>query len=99
MRKRFSKYLESKRTDPIKTKDQIPASNDKHIDQGYKGFPHSRATEHIINPKTKQEKIVAAVNVEDGKKINEKNDTIDEQESDGSGGAFSSTEELIDDEE
>jgi len=99
MRKRFSKYLESKRTDPIKTKDQIPASNDKHIDQGYTGFPHSRATEHIINPKTKQEKIVAAVNVEDGKKINEKNDTIDEQESDGSGGAFSSTEELIDDEE
>jgi hypothetical protein len=66
MRNRFSKYLESKRTN---LKDA-----------------HSPATESIINQKIKQEKI-------DTSKYK-----IDEQESDGSAGAFSSTEELIDDE-
>jgi hypothetical protein len=99
MRDRFRKYIESKRTNPIKTKDQIPASNDKHIDQDFIGFPHSPATERIINPKTEQEEKISAVNVKDGEKIDTSKYKIDEQESDGSGGAFSSTEELIDDEE
>jgi hypothetical protein len=99
MRNRFRKYIESKRTSPIKNKGQIPASNDKHIDQDYTGFPHSPATEGIINPKTEQEKKVAAVNIKDGEKMDIPKYKIDEQESDGSGGAFSSTEELIDDEE
>jgi hypothetical protein len=99
MSNRFNKYMEAKRTTPITNKNQVKSSTDKHIDQDFAGYPDSPATERVINPKTKQEKKVAAVNVQDGEKINKPKDKIDEQYSDGSGGAFSSTEELIDDEE
>jgi hypothetical protein len=99
MSNRFNKYKDAKRTTPITNKDQVKNSSDKHIDQDFAGFPDSPATERIINPKTKQEKKVAAVNVQDGEKKNKPKDHVDEQESDGSGGAFSSTEELIDDED
>ena len=99
MSNRFNKYMEAKRTTPIINKDQVKSSTDKHIDQDFAGYPDSPATERVINPKTKQDKKIAAVNTQDGEKINKPKDKIDEQDSDGSGGAFSSTEELIDDEE
>jgi hypothetical protein len=102
MKKRFQKYVESKRNTPIEKKEQVKTSSDKHIDQDFPGYPDSPSKESIINPKTKQEKKVAAVNVQDGEKINKRQnegDEVDEQQSDGSGGAFSATEFLIDDED
>ncbi len=100
MKNRFRKYVESKRNDPIKNKEQVKTSSDKHIDQDFPGYPDSPSKERIINPKTNQEKKVAAINVQDGEKINKQQDKeVDEQQSDGSGGAFSATEFLIDDEE
>ena len=101
MKNRFRKYVESKRNTPIKNNEQVKNSADKHIDQDFPGFPGSPSKERIINPKTQQEKKVAAVNVQDGEKINKQphDEEVDEQQSDGSGGAFSATEFLIDDEE
>jgi hypothetical protein len=103
MRNRFQKYVESKRkNDPIRNKEQVKNSPDKHIDQDFPGYPDSPSKERIINPKTKQEKKVAAINVQDGEKVSKqqrKDEEVDEQQSDGSGGAFSATEFLIDDEE
>ena len=98
MSNRFNNYREAKRTDPIKKKEQVKTSKDKHIDQDYAGFPDSPAKEQVINPKTTQEKKVAAVDTKDGEKTDRYKKEIDEQESDGSGGAFSATEELTDDE-
>ena len=99
MEKRSQKYLESKRNNPIQNADQVKTSSDKHIDQDFTGYPDSPAKENIINPKTKQDKKTAAINIQDGEKVNKPKYEVDEQESDGSGGAFSATEELLDDEE
>jgi hypothetical protein len=84
MRKRFSKYLKSKHANPIGTKDQVQTSNDKDIDQNFTEFPHSPATERIVNPKPGQEKKVIAVNIKNGEKMDISKYKIDEQESDGS---------------
>lgn len=86
-----------KTTDPLINKEDIPKSTDNKIDQDFKGFPHGTATENIINPKTKQQKKVAAVNITDGEKVNKNAGEKDEQESDGSGGAFDGTENMRDD--
>jgi hypothetical protein len=99
MEKRSQKYLESKRNNPIQKANQVKTSSDKHIDQDFTGYPDSPAKENIINPKTKQDKKTAAIDVQDGEKVSKPKYEVDEQESDGSGGAFSSTEELLDDEE
>ncbi|HTB51845.1 MAG TPA: hypothetical protein VK718_03645 [Ferruginibacter sp.] len=101
MKDRFKKYVAAKRkvNNPIQRADQIQTSHDKHIDQDFTGYPDAPAKENIINPKTKEEKKTAAVDFTDGEKTNKPDDEIDEQDSDGSGGAFSETEELIDDEE
>jgi hypothetical protein len=104
MKNRFQKYVESKRTTPIEKREQVKTSTDKHINQDFPGYPDSPSKENVINPKTKQEKKVAAVTVQDGEKVNKskdkgEDDEVDEQQSDGSGGAFSATEFLIDDEE
>ena len=86
----------NKAPDPIKEHEEVAANSDNRIDQDFKGFPHGTAAENIINPSTKEEKKIAAVNVTDGEKIN-KNAEKDEQESDGSGGAFGGTENMRDD--
>jgi hypothetical protein len=102
MADRFKKYLQSKHTNPIQRADQVKTSSDKHIDQDFTGYPAAPAKENIINPKTKQEKKIAATDVKDGEKMEKHQsdqDDVDEQQSDGSGGAFSATEFLIDDEE
>jgi hypothetical protein len=99
MKSRFQKYIKTKHTDPIQSADQVKTSSDKHIDQDFTGYPDSPSKENIINPKTKQEKKIAAVKVQDGEKMHQPKYEVDEQESDGSGGAFGATEELIDDEE
>ncbi len=69
--KRLHKYLQQKaaaKNQPITDKQAIQESPDKHIDQDFEGYPHGSAKEEMINPKTKQEKKVAAFNIKDGEK-------------------------------
>ncbi|QEC66463.1 hypothetical protein FRZ67_03825 [Panacibacter ginsenosidivorans] len=82
-----------KTNDPITKKEEVQQSNDEHIDQDFKGFPHAHAKEEIINPKKKVDKLIADV---------EKNTQItsfDEAASDGSGGAFGATENVGNDDD
>ena len=83
-----------KKTTPLISKEDIHNSTDNKIDQDFKGFPHGTAQINIINPKTKQEKKIAAVNITDGEKINKNTTKTDEAASDGSGGAFEGTENM-----
>lgn len=80
--------------DPIKEHEEVADNPDNKIDQDFKGFPHGTASEKLINPESEEDKKVAAVNTTDGEKINKDNGNTDEQESDGSGGAFSATENM-----
>ena len=59
-----------KTTTPLINKEDVEKSNDHKIDHDFVGFPHGTAQENIINPKTKQEKKVAGVNITDGEKVN-----------------------------
>ena len=86
-----------KTTTPLGNKEDIAKSTDNNIDQDFKGFPHGTAAENIINPKTKQQKKIAAVNITDGEKVNKNPVEKDEAISDGSGGAFEGTENMRDD--
>lgn len=81
----------------IKEHEEIAASPDHKIDQDFKGFPHGNASENLINPSTPADKKVAAVNITDGEKVNKTTGEKDEQESDGSAGAFGGTENMRDD--
>lgn len=87
------KKYDSKTNDPIKEKEEVQQSNDEHIDQDFKGFPHAPAKEEIINPKTKKDKLTA--NVEK----NTQGTSFDESSSDGSGGAFDATENVGNDDD
>ena len=78
------KKNDSTPNNPITEKHEVQQSNDEHIDQDFKGFPHAPSKEEIINPKSKKEKLTAGV---------EKNKQT-EQDSDGSGGAFEATENI-----
>lgn len=86
----------NKPPDPIKEHEEVASNPDNKIDQDFKGFPHGNASEAIINPSTPVAKKIAAINITDGEKINKKKDQKDEQESDGSGGAFDATENMQD---
>ncbi len=86
----------NKTPDPIMEHEEVAGNSDSKIDQDFKGFPHGNAAENIINPSTREEKKVAAVDLTDGEKVNKKYEK-DEQESDGSGGAFGGTENMRDD--
>lgn len=82
---------------PMEEKD-IPANSDNKIDQDFPGFPGGEAAKKLITPTTEEEKKVAAVNIKDGEKVNKKpaDKETDESDSDGSGGAFDSTEDMRD---
>ncbi|MGZ8510164.1 MAG: hypothetical protein ACXWWA_07295 [Chitinophagaceae bacterium] len=106
--KRLRNYLQQRadRKAGLKTVD-TPDNTDKHTNQDFSGYPHSPGTEEIINPKTKQEKKVAAVDIKDGEKIinpqaKKKNKPpaaeTGEEASDGSANAFDATERVQDDE-
>ena len=106
--KRLRNYLlqKAERKASLKTVD-TKSNPDKHTNQDFTGYPHAPAKEEIINPKTKQEKKVAAVDAKDGEKIinpqaKKKNKPAvskpDEGESDGSANAFDATERVRDDE-
>ena len=86
-----------KNTDPLTDKEDVKNSTDNKIDQDFKGFPDGQATEELINPKTAADKKTAALNIKDGEKINKDQDETEEDNSDGSGGAFEGTENMRDD--
>jgi hypothetical protein len=86
---------------PITKKEQVQHNPDPKIDQDYQDFPHAPAKPELINPKTKADKETADLGKVDGDKVNDTanedgEDGDDEQRSDGSGGAFASTEEVSD---
>jgi len=68
---------------PIRTNRDVEQTPDQHIDQDFSGYPHAPATKELINPKTKQEKKSAALDIKDGEKINKRV----EEDSDGSANA------------
>jgi len=90
---------DGRKNQPLK-KDDIQKNPDKHIDQDFEGYPHNPAKENIIRPGNKTEKLNADLikNPSPGTKPTKKSvlrkelDDVDEQQSDGSGGAFSETE-------
>lgn len=105
--KRLRKYLLQKeaRKKEMLEKEGVQANPDKHIDQDFPGYPHSPAKEEVINPKTKEQKKVAALNTKDGEKEIDPpakkkaiKKEIDEADSDGSANAFEGTERVQDDE-
>lgn len=79
----------------------IQKQTDNKIDQDFPGFPYGTAAKEIITPATEEDKKIAALKIKDGEKKNgeekDKNQT-DDSLSIGSGGAFDSTEKMIDDE-
>lgn len=106
--RRLRNYLQQRaeRKASLKPAD-IKSNPDKHTNQDFNGYPNAPAKEEIINPKTKQEKKVAAVDSKDGEKIinpQEKKKTklpagkVDEGESDGSANAFDAAERVQEDE-
>lgn len=104
--KRLRKYLlEKAKKKELAEKESVQANPDKHIDQDFSGYPHLPAEEEIINPKSTEEKKVAALNTKDGEKVNDPpakkkalNKQVDELDSDGSANAFEGTESVRDDE-
>ncbi|MCG2617572.1 hypothetical protein LZZ85_24950 [Terrimonas sp. NA20] len=96
--KRFQQYLDTKKGNAMDNKNDVAKHPDNKIDQDFEGYPHGSAKEKVIKPETATEKKTAAVNVKDGEKM--ENTTgkkkRDEQDSDGSGGAFAGTEDVKD---
>ena len=93
------------KNNPIDNKEKVQQSNDEHIDQDFEGYPHPIAKENIINPQTETDKETAALdsdnineyaNSSEHRRSGKHKDDIDEIASDGSGGAFSATEEVED---
>ena len=78
----------SKKTEPIKDKEDVAKHPDNKIDQDFKGYPHGNAKEEIIKPETDEEKKIADVDNKDGEKRVYKKKETDEQDSDGSANAF-----------
>lgn len=97
---RLQKYLQHKKASSAIQKEEVAGHPDKKIDEDFSGYPHGHAKEKIINPQTKTEKKTAALNVKDGEKMNNTGGRSkkqrDEQDSDGSGGAFNATENVDD---
>jgi hypothetical protein len=95
--KRFQQYLDNKKQGKgIQHKQEIASHSDQKIDEDFKGYPGNPAKESVIKPKTATEKKTAQVDVKDGEKMKDTSGKkgIDEQESDGSGGAFGGTEDV-----
>jgi hypothetical protein len=86
------------KNDPIKTKNDVKQSKDPRIDQDFENFPNAPGHEDIISPNTEEEHKIADTDHKDGEKMSKKEknkaqEEIDEQGSDGSGGAFEATEQ------
>lgn len=95
--RRFRDYLEHKRQGKaILTKGEVANNPDPKIDEDFNGYPNPPSKEKLIKPKTNQEKKTAALDVKDGEKMADTSGKKgrDEQDSDGSGGAFGATEDV-----
>ena len=87
-----------KKTQPIR-KEDIQKNPDKHIDQDFEGYPHPPSADEIIRPTTKTEKLDSGVirkettrkKTSQEAELRKELEDTDEQDSDGSGGAFSGT--------
>lgn len=90
----MKKEEESRKTNPIDSKNKVQQSNDEHIDQDFKGYPHHPAKENIINPKSEEDKLGAAIDVENNPQKKTKSSEEEAIISNGSGGAFNATERL-----
>lgn len=104
--KRLREYLLRKKAikEEQREKEKVQANPDRHIDQDFSGYPHAPSGEEVINPKTKEQKKVAALDTKDGEKVLDpksrekgRKPSIDELDSDGSAGAFEGTEKVSDD--
>ena len=81
---------------PLKDED-VPQHPDKKIQQDFPGYPHNPSRYEVINPSNREEEETADLHEKDGEKINYTSDrekTEDNDEDDGSGGAFDATEEV-----
>lgn len=97
--KRFQQYLQQRNSNsPMRNQQQVANSKDQKIDEDFPGYPGGHAKKEIIQPKTATEKKTAALDTKDGEKMNstpaKRKSGIDEQQSDGSGGAFGATESV-----
>lgn len=63
MKQRPKQYNDSgrKKASPIKSKEEVLANNDPHIDQDFPGFPHSPSQEKIIDPQDGKDKATAGL--------------------------------------
>jgi hypothetical protein len=94
-----TEYKKSKQNNPIEKKEEVQQSNDRHIDQDFEGYPHSPASENLINPKSQEDKLTAEA--KDGENISQRSEEVkrnsmsdnsEEVASDGSANAFERTE-------
>ena len=72
------------------SKEDIKTNPDHKIDQDFEGYPGGPAKDETINPQSKKDKEAADMG-RDGEKLNikpQEREGLDEQESDGSAGAF-----------
>jgi hypothetical protein len=85
---------------PIKNEDEVKKNTDPRMDQDFENYANTPSKDSIINPKTKNEKEIADTDNKDGEKMTPKEKKsgkeTDEQESNGSGGAFEATEKVED---
>lgn len=80
------KNISNKKNKPIKEQDDVKQSNDQHIDQDFPGFPNPPSAEKNINPETENEKKEAGLD-------------INEERSDGSANAFTTSENMEQDDD
>lgn len=83
-------------SDPMKDKKQVKESNDANIDKDFEGFPSGQAKEDIIHPQNEIDKKTAGLNRTPINDYQDNDSDNNESKSDGSGDAFSSTEEVED---
>ncbi|MES2773626.1 MAG: hypothetical protein V4722_05555 [Bacteroidota bacterium] len=102
--KRFRNYVANRTSTKAMNKDDVRVSKDAKTDEDHPGFPNGQSSPQMINPKTAEEKKVAAVDTKDGDKMTSEENAnaqakvaeTNESLSDGSGGAFEATEEISD---
>ena len=83
--------MPDKQSKPITKKEETKENPDNKIDEDFKGFPHGTSTEEAIKPSTRNKQDNSDGEQKDGEKQNIDPDdrkSFDEQDSDGSAGAF-----------
>ena len=79
MKKRLARYIASKNkviSDIIRREDQVRSNPDPNIDQDFPGFPDAPSTDSMIDPKTKEERAVAGLDIKDDEKAMRHNESF-----------------------